>query len=202
MIDYRARILEIATAEIGPQSKGSAKVEAYWRDVLPPEWTDARVHEYAKTKEWCGCFALWCLRQAGLAKDIHWHDGLGFLGPAKLHTTRTPSRGDIGYVSSPFQHHFVFDRIDGDGWVHSVDGNQPDVREKRRVGRFQQVPYRIEVGMGWRDPAREAGRGDPDRAHAGRTGREEPGHRPAQHDRELRNEGCLVRSFDRGKDER
>lgn len=132
MIDHRARILEIATAEIGPQSKGSPKVEAYWREVLPPEWTDAQVHLYAKTKEWCGCFALWCLRQAGLAKDICWHDGLGFLGPGKLHTTRTPSRGDIGYAPSPFQHHFVFDRIDGDGWVHSIDANQPDVRERRR----------------------------------------------------------------------
>ena len=132
MIDYRAKILEVATAEIGPQSKGSLKVEAYWRDVLPPAWTDAQVHLYAKTKEWCGCFALWCLRRAGLAQDIHWIDGTGFLGPARLVQTRTPSRGDVGYVPHPFQHHFVFDRIDSDGWVHSVDGNQPDVREKRR----------------------------------------------------------------------
>ncbi len=132
MNDTRARILEIAKAEIGPQGKGSLRVEAYWRDVLPPAWTDAQVHLYAKTKEWCGCFALWCLRQAGLAHDVHWQDGLGFLGPAHLPVTRTPSRGDIGYVASPFQHHFVFDYVDNDGWIHSVDGNQPDVREKRR----------------------------------------------------------------------
>lgn len=128
----RNRILEIAAAEIGAQTKGSQRVYEYWREVCSPEWTDAQVHLYAKTKEWCGCFALWCLRQAGLAQDVFWHDGLGFLGPAKLHTTRTPSRGDIGYVSQPFQHHFVFDRIDNEGWCHSIDGNQPDVRGKRR----------------------------------------------------------------------
>lgn len=129
MTDFRARVIEIAKAEIGPQGKGSLKVEAYWRATLPPSWTDAQVHLYAKTREWCGGFALWCLKQAGLARDIFWQDGLGFLG--KLPRTLTPSRGDIGYKQSPFQHHLLFD-YEHDGWIMSVDGNQPDVREQRR----------------------------------------------------------------------
>ena len=129
MTDFRARIIEIASAEIGPQTKGTERVYQYWRDVLPPEWTDSQVRLYSKTKEYCGCFALWCLRQAGLAPDVHWKDGLGFL--YKLPLTRTPSRGDIGYLAKPFQHHLVFN-YEHDGKIHSIDGNQPDVREQTR----------------------------------------------------------------------
>jgi len=139
----RDRILEIAHAEIGPQSKGSLKVEAYWRAVLPPEWTDAQVHLYAKTKEWCGCFALFCLKQAELAQDVFWHDGLGFLGPAKLHVTKTPSRGDIGYRAQSFQHHFLYAYEDGNGWIHGVGGNTPGVSEQR-FRKDQVVFYSIE----------------------------------------------------------
>lgn len=129
MTDYRARIIEIASAEIGTQGKGAPRVYDYWRDVLPPEWSDAQVKLYAKTKDWCGGFALWCLRQAGLAADVHWKDGLGFL--YKLPQTRTPSRGDVGYLAKPFQHHLLF-AYEHDGKVHSVDGNQPGVCEKTR----------------------------------------------------------------------
>jgi hypothetical protein len=111
-----------------PDSPEAAEVP-YWRAVLPPDWTNAQVHLYAKTREWCGGFALWALKQAGLARDIFWQDGLGFLG--KLPRTLTPSRGDIGYKQTPFQHHLLFD-YEHDGWIMSVDGNQPDVREQRR----------------------------------------------------------------------
>lgn len=130
MTDYRARVLEIAKAEIGPQAKGSAKVQGYWRDTLLGA-TEAQVKQFAAKAEYCGGFALWCLKKAGLAKDVYWQIGKGFLGPARLKTTRAPSRGDVGYIPQPFQHHFLYD-YEYDGWVTSVDGNQPDVREKRR----------------------------------------------------------------------
>lgn len=141
MTDLRARILEVATSEIGPQAKGSAKVEAYWRDVLPPEWTDAQVHLYAKTKEWCGGFALWCLRAAGLAQGIHWHDGVGFLGPAHLRPTKTPSQCDIGVKPQPFAHHWVF-KYEYDGWLYGIGGNTPGVKEQR-FRRDEVVVYSI-----------------------------------------------------------
>lgn len=131
VIDYRSRVLDVAKAEIGQQHIGHPKVTAYWRSVLPPSWTDQQVLLYSKTKQWCGGFALWCLKQAGLAAGVFWRDGLGFLGPARLHTTTTPSRGDVGYIAAPFQHHLLFD-FEHEGKVHSVDGNQPDVREKTR----------------------------------------------------------------------
>jgi hypothetical protein len=130
-VTTRARIIEIAEAEIGPQRKGSQRVYEYWRSVLPPEWSDAQAKTYAKTRDWCGGFALWCLKQAGIAQDIYWQDGIGFLGPAGLKQTRTPSRGDIGYLPQPFQHHLLYS-YEHDGKVHSVDGNQPGVRQQVR----------------------------------------------------------------------
>ncbi len=130
MTDTRARILEIASLEVGPQVKGSRRVYEYWRDVLPPEWTDAQVKLYAKTKEWCGGFALWCLRAAGIAQDVHWHDGIGFLGPAHLKPTRTPSRGDVGVKPIPFAHHWIF-KYEYDGWLYGIGGNTPGVKEQR-----------------------------------------------------------------------
>jgi peptidoglycan hydrolase-like protein with peptidoglycan-binding domain len=129
MKDYRAEILEIAKAEIGPQAKGSAKVLEYWRAVLPPSWSEQQLKQFAAKAEWCGGFALWCLKRAGLAKDVFWEVGKGFL--YRLKTTRTPSRGDVGYLAQPFQHHLLFD-YEYDGWCFSTDGNQPGVSEKRR----------------------------------------------------------------------
>lgn len=131
MTDYRAKLLEWAKGEIGPQGKGSAKVFAYWRAALPPCVTDEQVKGFAAKAEWCGGFCLAGLKAVGLAKNVFWEIGKGFLGPAGLKQTRTPSRGDVGYLHAPFQHHLLFD-YEYDGKVHSVDGNQPDCREKVR----------------------------------------------------------------------
>ncbi len=131
MTDYRAELLEWAKVEIGPQAKGSRKVESYWRACLPANVSDAQVKQFAAKAEWCGAFCLAGLKAVGLAKNVFWVVGKGFLGPAGLKQTRTPSRGDVGYLHSPFQHHLLFD-YEYDGKVYSVDGNQPDVREKAR----------------------------------------------------------------------
>lgn len=130
MIDYRARIIEVATGEIGPQAKGSDRVYDYWREVLPDTWSSSEVAKYAKTREWCGGFALFCLRAAGLARDICWHDGIGFLGPAHLKPTKMPSMGDIGVKPQPFAHHWIF-KYEYDGWLYGIGGNTPGVKEQR-----------------------------------------------------------------------
>lgn len=117
--DTRARIIEVASAEIGPGRRAD-----YWREVLG--------YDPGVTKAWCGAFCLWALHQVGLAREHKWGiDGSGMVGPLKLRPTRTPSRGDIGYLDQPWQHHFLFD-YEYDGKVHSVDGNQPDVRQRVR----------------------------------------------------------------------
>ncbi len=129
-MSIRDRVIEIAEVEIGPQAKGSQRVFEYWRDTLPATWTDAQVRLYAKTKEWCGGFTLFCLHSAGVAKDVFWKDGIGYLGPAKLKPTRTPSLGDIGVKPIPFAHHWVF-KHEYDGWFYGIGGNTPGVKEQR-----------------------------------------------------------------------
>lgn len=119
--EIRKRIVEIARAQIGPSGKKSAKVIAYCRDVLPPTWNDAQVKQYS-SKEWCGIFTLWCLHQAGIARDVYWKDGLGYLEVKRLPKVREPKPGDIAYFASPFQHHAVVERLANDG-LHTIDGN-------------------------------------------------------------------------------
>jgi hypothetical protein len=134
MDHVRQEIVRIAGAEIGPQGKGSPQVIAYWRDVLPPTWSDAQVKLYAKSKEWCGGFALWCIRRAGLAQSMRWIDGMGFVGPArlrKLGLNETPQPGDVAITPVPFWHHAIIESCD-DVTLVTVDGNQPDVRRKTR----------------------------------------------------------------------
>jgi len=114
----RDRVVELAVGELG-----LSDASKYWRDVLtsgPPY-----------PPHWCGAFALWCVRQAGLT-DWHWQIGKGFLW--RLKRTATPEPGDIGYVDQPFQHHFVVVEADRHT-IGSVDGNQghPGVQARSRA---------------------------------------------------------------------
>lgn len=117
MKDYRAELLEWAKGEVGPGRRAD-----YWRTVYGSD--------PGPKLSWCGVFCLAGLHHVGLT-DAKWILGQGFIYPLKLPQTRTPSRGDICYLHSPFQHQFLFD-YEYDGKIHSVDGNQPDVREKKR----------------------------------------------------------------------
>lgn len=133
-MDQRQEVVNAAAGEIGPQVKGSPQVIGYWRDVLPLSWSDAQVKLYAKSKEWCGGFALWCIRRAGLAQSTHWVDGQGFVGPAHLRAllaSETPQPGDVAITPVPFWHHSIVESCDAKTLV-TIDGNQPDVRRKSR----------------------------------------------------------------------
>lgn len=148
MDHVRSEVLRHARSQLGPQAKGSTEVFGYWREVLPPSWSDAMVRLYAKQKEWCGGFALWCLRQAGLAASVNWIDGVGFLGPARLPRTLSPEPGDIAYFAAPFHHHAIvesFERVADKvvtvggrevsyaRWeLKTIDGNQPNLIERTR----------------------------------------------------------------------
>lgn len=115
--DYRSELLDWAKGEIGPGRRAD-----YWCTVFGSD--------PGPKLAWCGVMCLAGLHYVGLTK-AKWKLGVGFVGPLGLPMTRTPSRGDILYAHAPFQHHALFDYTH-DGWVHSVDGNQPDVREKKR----------------------------------------------------------------------
>lgn len=118
-MNERARILDAAKAEIGNGRRAD-----YWLSALG--------YDPGPKKAWCGAFCLWAMHEAGVGLDVTWGiDGTGLVSRAKLPSTRTPQRGDIVYIHKPFQHHALFD-YEHDGWVWTVDGNQPGVSEKRR----------------------------------------------------------------------
>jgi hypothetical protein len=124
----RQAVVDAAVAELGADTH--EKRIRYWESALGYE-----IHHFEEIAKlaWCGGFALYCLHTAGLALDVHWRIGAGFLlqKPHPLPRIAIPLPGDIGYLDKPFQHHFVVESVDGDT-VHSVDGNQPDVRRKTR----------------------------------------------------------------------
>lgn len=123
----RQAIVAAAASQIGPFDQ--QKVDGYWRAVL----TADQYHDGIKLS-WCGAFALAMLHKAGVGLDKHWHFGSGFLlvPPHPLPRVSTPQAGDIIYLDKPFQHHAVCEFAAGDV-IHSIDGNQPDVRRKTRV---------------------------------------------------------------------
>lgn len=134
----RAAVVAAAAAEIGPDTP--EKRVKYWTDALGRPVTYAEISHPA----WCGIFALYCLHCAGLDTDEHWQIGKGFLlqNPHPMHLTTSPQAGDIGYIASPFQHHFIVESADNVR-VHSIDGNQPDIRRQSRALSSHIVYYSI-----------------------------------------------------------
>src|SRR6187551_3878327 len=145
----RERVVAAAAAEIGPDTH--EKRIRYWESALGHE-----VHHFEEIQKlaWCGGFALYCLHTAGLARDVFWKLGAGFLlqKPHPLKTVKLPLPGDIGYDDLPYRHHYIVERVDGDV-VHSIDGNQPDVRRKKRpLGDPELVYFSIAPFLQLRSP--------------------------------------------------
>jgi len=107
--DARARVVALARGELGEQNP-----DKYWSVVQPG------LMGHAHDISWCGGFALWCLRMAGLC-DWNWKIGSGFLEVKGLPKVSLPEPGDIGYLAKN-QHHFVVERVEL-GKVYSIDGN-------------------------------------------------------------------------------
>lgn len=111
--ERRAIIVQKAMAE-----EGSNDTKKYWDQAAPGT-------TIAKGTSWCGAFALWVLKQAGLALNWFWSFGkggnYGFL--YKLPITHTPQPGDIAYVAQPYQHHAVVHTVNPDGTVNLINGN-------------------------------------------------------------------------------
>lgn len=120
----RDKIIYAANTLLGDYSKGSPEVYEIWRAVLPEGWQNEQVREYAKTKAWCGGFALYCLHLGGATKHP-WIDGIGFIGPLGLHVTSKPQPGDIAVKAHPFAHHMVVEFYNSaDDWG-DLAGNTP-----------------------------------------------------------------------------
>jgi hypothetical protein len=109
---YRNKIISIIEDE-----RAKPDVAKYWRTILknpnPPY-----------PKHWCGALALFGIKKAGLAKDVNWEIGKGFLLPNKLKriTAAELEVGDIAYFNKN-QHHAVVKSVNDDGTITTLDGN-------------------------------------------------------------------------------
>jgi hypothetical protein len=130
----RQLVVDIANGQA--HERDAAK---YWAEVLPDTWRGPY------PKQWCGAFALWCLRVGtgcGLTWDVAMrdHDPSGFLHHLKrLPANVVPELGDIAYRDVPFRHHAVVvaagagaDSASGVPYVICMNGNAgtpPEVAE-------------------------------------------------------------------------
>ncbi len=123
-MSQRDLVVSLAAADVGLSDP-----KPYWRVVLGSAW----VGPYPK--HWCGAFALYKLREAGLCdwlwqiKGILGATNWGFL--FRLERTNGPQPGDCCYLDQPFQHYCLVERVEGDT-VHTIDGNQgtPGIQRK------------------------------------------------------------------------
>ena len=118
VLAVRQNVVAAALSQLGTQDPLK-----YWRGVLPDTFNEFQLELYAKSRDWCGGFALWCLKEAGLASDITWQDGRGFC--YELTMTTEPKPGDVAYFAHPYQHHAIVESYDRQtGVLVSIDGNQ------------------------------------------------------------------------------
>lgn len=104
--NIRKRVVAIAKSQIGKK--------------LQPEYLALAAPDFVGMKpEWCGIFALWVLKTAGLGAGVTWVVAKGFLWHLKR--TSNPQPGDIAYFTK-FQHQAVVAAVRG-SQVDLINGN-------------------------------------------------------------------------------
>ena len=122
----REAVIEAADGEflLSPH----VNVSKYWADVM--HQSESAPHP----PQWCGAFALWCLHQADLARELRWEFASeanghrsGFLyALRRLPLGSLPEPGDIAYFEH-WQHHAIVRCMVGVDQFDSIDGNQGPV---------------------------------------------------------------------------
>lgn len=102
----RQRVVEIAKSQVG-------------KPLLPEYLALAAPAFVGSNPEWCGIFALWVLKTAGLGAGVVWIVAKGFL--FRLPRTTSPKPGDVAYYTK-FQHQAVVAAVRGDE-VDLINGN-------------------------------------------------------------------------------
>lgn len=146
--EYRQSVVFHALYELNEYNP--VRISDYWEACGLPRNTP---------QHWCGVFALWALKEAGLAQGVNWEVGWGFIGPLKLPLTKDPKPGDIAYTHDPYQHHAIVESRKH-GVLITIDGNQgqPGIKRKARpepdgIRYYSIQPLLDEVIMPDTDPA-------------------------------------------------
>jgi peptidoglycan hydrolase-like protein with peptidoglycan-binding domain len=83
--------------------------------------------QLAPMPHWCGIFALWAVKTAGMAVGT-WVTGSGISSVTgfKQVAREAAAAGDVGYVGQPFQHHFIIEQVFDQNGVRvasTIEGN-------------------------------------------------------------------------------
>jgi hypothetical protein len=105
----RETVLQIANEYIGECDPLPFFEDCARQFVDDRSWTE---------RSWCGIFALYCLRKAGLV-DWTWQTGVGFL--YRLRSVSLPEPGDIAYFGAN-QHHAIVVEV-AQGKAKMINGN-------------------------------------------------------------------------------
>jgi hypothetical protein len=76
---------------------------------------------------WCGIFALWAVKTAGMAVGT-WMQGGGISNVSgfKQIVRQKAAAGDIGFIGQPFQHHFIIEQVFDENGIRTastIEGN-------------------------------------------------------------------------------
>jgi hypothetical protein len=102
----RNAVVQIAENEVGQNDANK-----YWAAILPPG-SERPEHS------WCGAFALWVLRAAGLTAWQYDNDGAWFY---QLPWTDDPAPGDLAFIESK-RHLGIVKSVNQDGTVTLING--------------------------------------------------------------------------------
>jgi CHAP domain len=139
----RQKIISIAMSQVGsvrakaagePDETGRAtrvgwqQLKQYFDLAAPGSWSDETIkyHKQPGLPAWCGIFALWTLKEAGI--DVgNWQPTKGISSVKNIRTTSNPQPGDIAYTEfdqkgERVQHHAIVWKIEGNT-VYTIDGN-------------------------------------------------------------------------------
>jgi hypothetical protein len=135
----RDEIIAIASLEIGtpPRSPSREQLDKYiqWSGLPYRDWAQAsagtKTNPSRIKENWCGLFAVYCLRKAGLT-SCYWGinskvNEYTICGPADtltlVHGTNGIRRGDVAVYKS-MSHHFIVDEVVEEyDFVWSYEGN-------------------------------------------------------------------------------
>lgn len=120
--EFRDLVVVTASAEVGEALKGSSKVLRFWQGAAPSMPAATR-QAMANEKDYCGAFALFCYREAGIAPPgAVWTISRGFASMLPLlPRTERPVVGDLVVFADKW-HHALIERVTAND-LFTIDGN-------------------------------------------------------------------------------
>jgi len=107
MLDWlkRRAVVFVASTQLG-----LSDASKYWQSVGQPALMG---------QSWCGAFTLWALHKVGIARNVMWQVGSGYLSHFPI--TTTPKPGDIAYFDK-YEHEAIVSKVAG-STVNLINGN-------------------------------------------------------------------------------